>query len=235
MTWARARTALLFSLCLAALCGRPPRAVAAEPQPPPVIVAQWLLKDSHLSVVIPLTSTLTTKQKDMINGGFTTVSQLNLRLPVGNGRNVDETSAVIYGVRCSVKFDAWEETYDVARLDDRPRTALVKTFDDYGDLCLKAELDRPEILQQLALSGGTILAQLVVKQTSSEEADKIKDWLIQQQSGVMQGLFSHMLGELTLNQTVRVRISVPPKPTTVERSPSVQQPAGADREPKRKG
>ena len=45
---------------------------------------------------------------------------------------------------------------------------------------------------------------------------RIKDWLIQQQSGVMQSLFSHMLGELTLNQSIKVRVAVPAKPAKLE-------------------
>ncbi len=235
MSRALARAALLLAALLAA-AGVGRAASAAEQAQSLIALAKWQLKGDRLTILIPLGEALTSKQKDMINGGFTTVSQLSLRLPGATGKEEEEELPVFYGVRCSVKFDAWEETYDVARLDDRPRTALVKTFTDYGDLCLKAELDRPELVQRLAQSGGTILARLVVKQTSSEEADRIKDWLIQQQSGVMQGLFSHMLGELTLNQTLRVKVSVPPKPATVEGSPSVNQNSGEqDREPKRKG
>ena len=120
----------------------------------------------------------------------------------------------MYGVRCSVKFDAWEETYDVARLDAAPKTPrqslkqfrrLWRHVPEGRDTRQPRRHRRP---------GGAAAAPLVrrtwvIKQTSIEEASKIKDWLVQQQSGVMQSLFSHMLGELTLNQTLKVRISVP--------------------------
>lgn len=179
-----------------------------------ITLAKWEMIDGRLTVVAPLAEALTPKQRSMINGGFTTVSQLSLKLPSQSGGDA-ESSTSFYSVRCTVKFDAWEETYDVARLDDEPRTALVKQLGDYGDLCLKAEIDEGGVLGRLVESGGTIYAYLAVKQTSAEEASRIKDWLIQQQSGVMQSLFSHMLGELTLSQTLIVRISVPPKPTAV--------------------
>jgi hypothetical protein len=182
-----------------------------------VALARWQVKAGRLQLVVPLSDALTPKQKSIIGGGFTTVSQLTLRQPKAGVEDEDEEDMpVFYGVRCSVKFDAWEETYDVARLDEQPKTALLKEYAEYGDLCLKVEVSDPARLADYAKNGGTLLAFLVVKQTSVEEASRIKEWLVQQQSGVMQSLFSHMLGELTLNQSVRVKISIPPKPNGVE-------------------
>lgn len=182
-----------------------------------VALARWQMKGGHAQLVVPLGDALTPKQKSIIGGGFTTVSQLTLRQPpAGDGDADPDDMPLFYGVRCSVKFDAWEETYDVARLDEQPRTAVVKEFSAYGDLCLKAEITDTKRLSEYSKGGGTLAAFLIVKQTSVEEASKIKEWLVQQQSGVMQSLFSHMLGELTLNQTVRVKVSIPPKPTGVE-------------------
>jgi hypothetical protein len=223
------RVALLLALALA------PFASGARAEGPggsnAVLVAlgQWQVKSGRLLLVAPLAEALTPKQKAIISGGFTTVSQLSVSQPKPGQDDDDEDEARrVFSVRCSVKFDAWEETYDVARLDEvmpgiaqpaGPRTALVKQFNQYGEMCLKAEIAAPDVVQALARSGGTLIANLVVKQTSIEEAARIKDWLIQQQSGVMQSLFSHMLGELTLNQTLKVRISVPPKPETVNGAP----------------
>lgn len=201
-------------VAIVALCATLPMAYAQADDAALITLAKWELVDGRLTVVAPLSEALTQKQRSMINGGFTTVSQLSLRLPSLSGGDT-ATTTPFYSVRCTVKFDAWEETYDVARLDDQPRTALVKELGAYGDLCLKAEIDEGGVLGRLIESGGTVYAYLAVKQTSAQEASRIKDWLIQQQSGVMQSLFSHMLGELTLSQTLVVRISVPPKPTAV--------------------
>lgn len=182
-------------------------------------------KGPEVALVVPLSGALNQKQRNMIDGGFTTVSQLTLRLPIGQG-DEDEVDnlPVFYSLRCSVKFDAWEETYDAVRYDDQPRQELVKVYDEYGEMCLKAELGGANLIARMGPSGGLIIADLVVKQTSQDEAAKIKDWLIQQQSGVMQSLFSHMLGELSLNQTVRVRVIVPAKPLGLEQSAIPQAP-----------
>lgn len=190
---------------------------AAAQGPVMVALGKWQLRGDKLTLVVPLGDALTPKQRSMIDGGFTTVSQLSLTPPVADENDYDpERTPAFYRVRCSVKFDAWEEVYDVARLDESPRTGLVKQYGEYGDMCLVAELDDVDLLGRLAPAGGSMRAELIVKQTSQEEAGRIKDWLIQQQSGVMQSLFSHMLGELTLHQTAVVRISVPPKPQVVE-------------------
>jgi hypothetical protein len=230
-----AALALASALCAAA-------ARADDDETTLVATARWQMQGGKLSVVAPLVEALTPKQKTMIEGGFTTVSQLSLKLPPpgvdpSDARAGSDDRQPFASVRCTVKFDAWEETYDVARLDEQPRTALVKKLADYGDLCLKADVGETDVLGRLMEKGGTILAHLIVKQTSVEEAGRIKDWLIQQQSGVMQSLFSHMLGELSFNQTLIVRVDVPPKPMTVEehpaeRSETTDQPGQPPAQPK---
>jgi hypothetical protein len=201
-------------------------------------VARWDLDAKAPTIVIPLAGALTEKQKNIVNGGFTTVSQLTVRFAPPNleeGTIPDEDEGdddaplpPLYRIRCSVKFDAWEETYDIARLDDSPRTGVVKEFGAYATMCLTASIRLADVeartpVQHLPRSGGTLLAYLAIKQTSPQEAARIKDWLIQQQSGVMQGLFSHMLGELTLSQLVKVRVSVPPKPDKLDDGVNVKQ------------
>lgn len=181
------------------------------------MAAQWRMANGRLGLVIPLASTLTSKQKSIIDGGFTTVSQVLLKWPKTPDADGNDDLKPIYSVRCTVKFDAWEETYDVLKLDEAPRAALVKQLSEYGDLCLKVELDDQPVITELAKSGGQLIAQLIVKQTSLEEAKRIKDWLIQQQSGVMQSLFSHMLGELSLTQTLKVAVMVSPRTATGEK------------------
>ena len=87
-----------------------------------------------------------------------------------------------------------------------------------------------DIIAALAAVRNVTPATLVVKQTSPEEANDIKDWLVKQQSGVMQGLFSHMVGELMLNQTVVVAVEIAPKPS--ELGASVPTPRKAAGKPK---
>jgi hypothetical protein len=201
-------------------------------------LGHWELVDGKPQVAIVLADLLTPKQKSMLTGGFTTVSQLSLMLPDEQQlRKIESLEDVhgltaFYHVRCSVKYDAWLETYDVAKLDDSPQTGIFKELGQYGELCLNVDLaygsstGSKDVLDRLSANGGTVLASLVVKQTSQDEAEKIKEWLIQQQSGMMQGLFSHMLGELTLQQSLMVKISVPPKPQLTEKNTPVKSKLG---------
>lgn len=181
---------------------------------PTSVTATWHWPtDQSPRLTINLSDGLSDKQRVVIDGGFTTVSQLTLKLPINpDDEKRAATLPPLYDLRCSVKFDAWEETYDVARFEEQPKIALFTNFTQYGDFCLKAELNSEALIARIGPQGGIIIADLAVKQTSAEEASKIKEWLIQQQSGVMQSLFSHMLGELTLSQNTTVRVVVPPLP-----------------------
>lgn len=212
-----------------------PAIVVAPPRPPEVVnrsPIQWLTVPSHMAVQprlkIQLSGLLTPKQISILQGGFTTVSQLVIHLPRNLGEDPelleedDDGSAMIAPLRqvtCSAKFDAWQESYEVLKLLDvsektPSKPVTINSIESYGDLCLTSELEIENSLKPLASQGGVLLATMIVKQTSLEETAKIKDWLIQQQSGVIQGLFSHMLGELTLQQTVRTTLVIPPLPAS---------------------
>jgi hypothetical protein len=230
-------TSLLASALALALVGAVapgPGAARADDEPetvavpPPPAAAKWTLNAAGSpELLVNFDNALSDKQRSMIEGGFTTVSQLTLKLPISpDDEDRDAELPVAYDLRCSVKFDAWEETYDAARLDDQPRTAVLRTYPEYGELCLTAALANPNVVARIGPAGGVVLAYLIVKQTSQEEAGRIKDWLVQQQSGVMQGLFSHMLGELALNQTTKVRVLVPPKPDALVPDPRVKRDTG---------
>jgi hypothetical protein len=204
----RATAGALAAALVAGVAG-PARAGA----PTAVVSGLWQLEGGRPVVVVPLDGVLTVKQRSMLEGGFTTVSELALYAAVPS-EDDDETTkpAPLLRVPCSVKFDAWEETYEVTRFGAAPVTTMTRDFAGYARPCLSATLASSAALDRLQTAGGTLGATLVVKQTSPEEAKQIKDWLVKQQSGVMQGLFSHMLGELTLNQSVDVAVQVAPKP-----------------------
>jgi hypothetical protein len=175
-----------------------------------VTLASWGKNLDAEALEISVRDQITKKQKSIITGGFTTLSQLSLKLQNPNGGAV--STEPFFVISCSVKYDAWEEYFDVAVIADTPKTALLKSFDEYAALCLHAELLEAEVLKKFAPSGGTVVAELAVKQTSIREANQIKDELIKSQSGIMQQLFAHMLGELVLSQSLSVRVSIPPHP-----------------------
>lgn len=205
--------ALCVNFCITLLSGtlttRVAFAQSNTQRPVVVVVAQWIPSEDGDTLVIPLADALSEKQKNMITGGFTTVSQLSIHMPSDR----DGTrQAEIFNSRCSVKFDAWEETYEVVKIKDSvTQPHITRNFSDYSASCLTGDLIGAKTLEKLAPHGGNLFAQLSVKQTSTEEAEKIKEWLIQQQSGMMQSLFSHMLGDIALQQTQLIHIQVPPK------------------------
>ncbi len=236
------------------------------PPPPPEAnrraSVQWLIApriapridpriDPSYGVVPPrlkiqLTKLLSPKQVNLLEGGFTTVSQLLIsepksdpkknrkseapleakELPPDDEEPEDQDDAEALGmtvplrqVSCSVKFDAWQESFEVIKLMDHPEktsseAVIVKDLDAFGELCLTAEVEFNHSNQTLLQQGGVLLATMIVRQTSQEETAKIKGWLIKQQSGVIQGLFSHMLGELTLQQKVHTELLIPPAPAS---------------------
>jgi hypothetical protein len=208
------RWTALFLICLALLSAPMKASAQNEETKVVLVVARWEETQSGTILVIPFSDALTDKQKNMITGGFTTVSQLSVRLP---GQNSSEQPGVIFNSQCSVKFDAWEETYDIVRVQsDNSKPVVSKDFDEYANTCLTGDIKDSVVTNRFNTQGGYLQAQLTVKQTSAEEALKIKDWLIQQQSGVMQSLFSHMLGDISLHQTHVVNIRVPKRPEASE-------------------
>ena len=220
---------LLMSLVSFVALGNPAQA-QAEDAKVVLVVARWEMTEKGAVLVIPFSDALTDKQKNMITGGFTTVSQLSVRLP---GYNTGSQPGVIFNSQCSVKFDAWEETYDIVRVQsENPKPFVSKDFTEYADACLTGDIRNTSIIKRFETQSGYLQAQLTVKQTSAEEALKIKDWLIQQQSGVMQSLFSHMLGDISLHQTHVVNIKVPKKTETSEPATKQQQPSAV---PTKKG
>jgi len=175
-----------------------------------VTTATWQ-QGPHQVLSAPLHDFLTPKQLDMINSGFPTYSALSVAILNPGETSISEEDVVrraVYQVNCSVTFDTWMEQYDVEKLTAGGKHLEIKRFADYADECLTGFISDHENTKKLH-GGGLLVASLVVKQTSPEETAKIKAWLVRQQSGLMQGLFSHMLGELALNASANVVVRVP--------------------------
>ena len=206
--WIKQRlTVLLFGACI----GLATAAFSAQGQ---ITRAVWIRSKDHIELVIPLGNMLTSKQRSMIEGGFTTMSEFSL---LKDTRMQATANDILWSLSCSVKFDAWDESYEVSRFLPtqnavNAETAIVRKFADYGDLCLTARVPASPWLAHITETGEQIVGQLTVQQMSVEEGTRIKEWLVKQQSGLMQSLFKHMLGELSIHQTLSVKIAVPPLP-----------------------
>ncbi len=188
--------------------------------PPPIVQVLWSQQSPIDKIVVNLGSLLNKKQRALLDSGFATFSQLIIS-EAGPG----DSALELFRVACTVKMDAWDEVYELARLDEAAQTATVKEFAKYVDLCLTAEIVQQKTLTSLASGKGSLHAKIQIEQISADQANKIKDWLVRQQSGVMQGLFSHMLQEITLSETIELDIPVGPKPSGSQRSQN-ENPSG---------
>ena len=176
-----------------------------------VSTATWVRHDQQKIVKAKFHELLSNKQRSMINSGFPTYSSLSVAILNPGETSISEPEVVrraVYQIDCSVTFDTWEERYDVERLTGQVGHQEMKSFENYSEECLTGYIADSANTDKLA-DGGLLVATLVVKQTSPEETIKIKAWLVRQQSGLMQGLFSHMLGELALNAKANVIVRVP--------------------------
>ena len=182
-----------------------------------VTLATWQKANKEPVLVVKLTEQLSKRQKDLINSGFSTHSELEVR---AEGPD-EETLQVLFNSQCTIKFDTWEEIYDIARIDKDFQTLTAKTFETYADICLTARVPGAAVIAATAAGSKAVRATLKVNQITTEKAAKIREWLIKQQSGVMQGLFSHMLGDLKLFEEINVTVQVPPLTADVERGKSI--------------
>lgn len=176
-----------------------------------VSTGQWTTRNQKPAVLAPVHEFVSSKQKSMITSGFPTWTSLTIAILNPGETSISESDIArraIYEGNCAVTFDTWEERYEVDRLTGPATHLTVDSFEAYAAECLTGVIADAGNISKLE-AGGLLVAALTVKQSSPEETAKIKEWLVKQQSGVMQGLFSHMLGDLSLQATAHVILRVP--------------------------
>lgn len=177
-----------------------------------VIPLNWNVTTDPPSLTLAVAQHLSKRQKTLINSGFSTYSALVVRA-------ITADAPELLRHECTVKFDTWEERYDLVLLSDSPESKRVKEFHEYADKCLTVVLSQRDKLAERTRQGGTLAVTLNLEQISGEQAAKAKQWLVRQQTGVMQGLFAHMIGELTLTEALSFRVQFPPRPTQATATP----------------
>lgn len=162
--------------------------------------AKW----DQSKLVINVADVLTPAQREIINSGFTTFSVFSIGDP-------NDKNATAYRLSCTVKYDTWEDRYDVSKLDPPPTVSeTVKDYKSWSNMCLEVVIDDPKVIATLEQQG-EVNALLNIRQSTPEEGAKIKSWLVKQQSGFMQGLYSHMLGDFQYLHKSNVRVIIPKK------------------------
>lgn len=169
------------------------------------IKAQWDHDKGRSSLHINLIDSLTEQQKKLLYSGFSTFSRLEARW-----LDNDIRRSLVFISECTIKFDLWEEKFELLHFLEPRRENSLKSFQQYIDLCLKADISSQSNITKIASQGALLELRLDISQVSNEFAQDVRSWLIQQQSGVMRGLFSHMLGDLKLSESIETVVIVPP-------------------------
>ncbi len=187
-------------------------------------VAKWEESNQRKTLTINVSDLLTPSQREIVNSGFSTFTLMTVTDNHSDGSNsankttdtspAEKEDPIVFRLACSVKFDTWEERYQIIRIDPAP--VLNLTASDYkawSAECLSMSLSNQDTLNKLA-HGGTLSASLQIRQSSPDEGAKIKSWLVRQQSGFMQGLYAHMLGDFQFRGQIKIGVQVPPRPST---------------------
>lgn len=169
------------------------------------IKAHWENSKDRQSLRINLAESLTEQQKKLLYSGFSTFSHLEVRW-IDN----DVRRTLVFISECTIKFDLWEEKFALLHFLELRKENSLKSFQQYTDLCLQADISSQSNIAQIASRGARLEVRLDISQVSNEFAQDVRSWLIQQQSGVMRGLFSHMLGDLKLSESTQTVLVVPP-------------------------
>ncbi len=166
----------------------------------------WHEDKGQWSLELNLSDTLTAQQKKLLFSGFSTFSHLEVRMPEASGMRL------LFVSECSIQYDLWEEKFDLLYFLEAQHPEKLRSFKDYSDLCLAAALRNADTLRALQSPGQHLEVHLDIAQVSSEFAKNVREWLIQQQSGMMRGLFAHMLGELKMKESLTLDLSLPALP-----------------------
>ena len=171
-------------------------------------VATWSMEKGPRALEINFADLLTPSQKEIIHSGFSTFTLL----AISESKFKDNDTPPQIRLACKVKYDTWEERYQMSRIEPAPVVELLtKNYKTWAKECLQYTLVNNGILDKFA-KGGTLYAVLQIRQSSPDEGAKIKNWLVRQQSGFMQGLYAHMLGDFQFSGMTKITIKVPAYP-----------------------
>ena len=195
--------ALMVALCADGM------ALHAKDKPVAVHRATWETSVAGLTLIIDARELITPEQREIVNSGFSTFTLLG----VSERQLRTEDAPIDMRLICRVKYDTWEEKYHTTKIEPLPVGDFSGTsLQSWSNECLRYRVVNPALLRELK-NGGNLYAILQVRQSSPDEATKIKNWLVKQQSGFMQGLYAHMLGDLQIGGRTEILIEVPPAPS----------------------
>lgn len=164
---------------------------------PKVIHGYWSKSKDEKHLEIPFLNHLPSNYLEIIQSGFSTFTRIKISFPL-QGNHFHSTS-----IDCSVLYDTWEEKYDIIQLSPFHQVRSAKNIQNYAKGCLAVKFPNTQFIRDLILKKTKIPASIRVEQISQKQLQNIKGWLVQQQSPLIQNLFSHMLGQLKVEDEIR--------------------------------
>ena len=161
-------------------------------------------KEAAEKLLIDPSSLLTSKQKNLIFSGFPAYSRVELIV------YSQKKSFIVRTRECAIQYDLWEEKFDSLLPESSPRN--YPSAAAYFDQCLSIRLNDSPQVRTLIKTSAAIKVRVSLTQISGKANSSITQWLVGQQSNVLKGLFSHMLGELKLSETSEHIVKLPEDP-----------------------
>ncbi|SMF71207.1 hypothetical protein [Pseudobacteriovorax antillogorgiicola] len=168
------------------------------------IPSKWVTIDAGDNLLIDPSPYLTAKQKKLIYSGLPAYSSVALVL---GGKHQDY---VLKSMSCAIQYDLWDEKIVLLYTGDGSPRPL-KSIDDYYRICVAFRLKASAQITSLLSTAQTLKIKMSFTQISGETTEEIKEWLVGQQSSVLKGLFSHMLGDLKMEESLELPVHLPKK------------------------
>lgn len=135
------------------------------------------LESGELSLFVSTTQ-LSPKQKQVLQSGVSVTSLFKANFGDAEQR-----------LRCSIKYDPWDEVFQVASPSfAEPSVLVAQNLEQLAGLCFRLKISRR------AHRGEVFKLVLEIDQNSPEQAEKVKQDLIKQQ--IFEGFLNHWIGDL---------------------------------------
>jgi hypothetical protein len=127
-------------------------------------IATWNLEKDHRTLDVNFADLLTTSQKEIIHSGFSTFTLL----AISESKFNENDPPPQVRLACRVKYDTWEERYQMTRVEPAPVLELLtKNYQTWAKDCLRYTFAHNSILDKFK-KGGTLYAVLQIRQSSPD-------------------------------------------------------------------
>ena len=165
--------------------------------------SEWVQTKDGRFLAIPFLKHIPQDQINIIKSGFSTFTRIEVKIPM------NETYISLHNMDCTVVYDTWDEVFDLVKLSPKQASKRVNSLPKYGKQCLRYMIASGSALDSLVGSSKKLPATVIIEQISEKQSNNIRSWLVDQQSPLIQNLFSHMLGKFKLEKRLKFGVRLP--------------------------